>query len=293
MTSIDLSCLRSALFVPLADERFLARAHERGADALLLDLEDSVPPAQKAAARARLPDAARQLSARGATVMVRVNSTPDHLAEDLKAAAQSPVAAVFLPKVESAEHVVAAEYLLANSAAKLVALLESPAAILAAAEISQAGTRLAGLAFGSEDYCGALGIASDKAALDWPAQMLAVAARARGLAAFGLPGPVSEIEDTAAFIRLLEKAKAMGFTGCTCIHPKQVAAANRVYSPTAGEIALAEEIIAAFEAAVREGRGAFALHGRMIDAPVVDQARAILARVRSVSPPPLAPRLRD
>jgi citrate lyase subunit beta/citryl-CoA lyase len=72
----------------------------------------------------------------------------------------------------------------------------------------------------------------------------------------------------------------MGYTGCTCIHPKQVAAANRVYSPTPGEIALAKEIISAFEAALREGRGAFALHGRMIDAPVVDQARATLARAR-------------
>ena len=84
-----------------------------------------------------------------------------------------------------------------------------------------------------------------------------------------------------AFTRLLEKAKAMGFTGCTCIHPKQVAAANRIYSPSSGEIALAKEIVAAFEAALREGRGAFALHGRMIDAPVVDQARATLARVRT------------
>lgn len=276
----SLQNLRSALFVPLADDRFLARAHERGADALLLDLEDSVPPAQKAAARARLPEAARRLASLGATVMVRVNCTPDLLAEDLRAAAQSPVAAVFLPKVESPEHVVAAEYLLAGCAAQLVAMLESPAAVLDAVAISRAGTRLAGLAFGSEDYCGLLGIESSRAALDWPAQMVATAARARGLAAFGLPGPVSEIADMAAYTVLLERAKAMGFTGCTCIHPKQVAAANRAYSPTDAEIVLATEIVGAFETAVREGRGAFALHGRMIDAPVVDQARATLARAQ-------------
>ena len=280
MNPVDLPSLRSALFVPLADERFLAKAHERGADALLLDLEDSVPPAQKAAARARLPEAARRLASLGATVMVRINSAPGLLAEDLKAAAQSAVAAVFLPKVESPEHVTAAEYLLAGSAPKLVAMLESPAAVLDAVAISRAGTRLAGLAFGSEDYCGALGIASDQAALDWPAQMVATAARARGLAAFGLPGSLSEIADMAAYARLLERAKAMGYTGCTCIHPKQVAVANRIYSPTEAEIAMATEIVGAFEAAVREGRGAFALHGRMIDAPVVDQARATLARLR-------------
>ena len=239
-----------------------------------------MPPAQKTAARARLPEAARRLESLGATVMVRVNSSPELLSEDLKAAAQSRVAAVFLPKVENPEHVVAAEFLLAESAAKLVAMLESPGAVLDAVAISRAGTRLAGLAFGSEDYCGLPGIASDRAALDWPAQGVAAAARARGLAAFGLPGPVSEIADMDAYARLLERAKAMGYTGCTCIHPKQVAAANRVYAPAEAEIALAKEIVAAFDAALREGRGACALHCRMIDAPVADQARATLARRR-------------
>jgi len=279
--AVDLPALRSALFVPLADERFLARAHERGADALLLDLEDSVPPAQKIAARARLPEAARRLAALGATVMVRINSIPELFADDLKTAAQSQVAAVFLPKVESAEQVIAAERLLGGNAAKLVAMLESPAAVLDAAAIARAGTRLAGLVFGSEDYCGALGIASSAALLDWPAQMVATAARARGLAAFGQPGAITEIADMEAYARVLERAKAMGFTGTLCIHPRQVAAANRVFSPSAEEIALAREIVAAFEAALREGRGAFALHGRMIDAPVADQARATLARVRN------------
>jgi citrate lyase beta subunit len=72
----------------------------------------------------------------------------------------------------------------------------------------------------------------------------------------------------------------MGFTGALCIHPKQVAAANGVHSPSADEVALAQEIVAAYEAALREGRGAFALHGRMIDAPVAHQARATLARAR-------------
>ena len=278
--TFDLQSMRSALFVPLADERFLAKANERGADALLLDLEDSVPPAQKLAARERLPEAAHKLAAQSATLMVRVNSLPEWFADDMKAAAQTPAAMIFLPKVESVEQVLAAERLLGASPAKLVAMLESPASVLSAAEISRAGTRLAGLVFGSEDYCGVLGIASDRAALDWPAQMVATAARARGLAAIGLPGSVSEIADIEAFTRLLEKAKAMGFTGCTCIHPKQVAAANRVYSPSTEEIALAREIVAAFEVAVREGKGAFALHGRMIDAPIVDQARATLSRIR-------------
>jgi citrate lyase subunit beta/citryl-CoA lyase len=274
----SLQQLRSALFVPLADERLLERAHERGADALLLDLEDSVPPAQKAAARARLPEAARRLAALGATVMARVNSSPEWLSEDLKAAAQAPLAAVFLPKVENPEHVTAAEYLLAGCPARLVAMLESPVAVLEAVAISRAGTRLAGLAFGGEDYCGLLGIPSNQAALDWPAQAVAVAARARGLAALGLPGPVAEIADMAGYESLIRRAKAMGFTGTLCIHPKQVAVSNRVYTPTSEEIALATEIVAAFDAALKEGRGAFALHGKMIDAPVVDQARATLAR---------------
>lgn len=277
----DLTALRSALFVPLADDRFLARAPERGADALLLDLEDSVPPALKRAARARLPGAAKQLAARGAAVMVRVNAGPELVGDDLRAAAHAQAAAVFLPKVESAAQVLAAEQQLAGSDTRIVAMLESPAGILAAADIARAGKRLAGLAFGSEDYCGVLGLPSTAAALDWPAQMLAVAARARGLAALGVPGPVAEIDDMQAFERLLRRAKAMGFTGFMCIHPRQVAVANAVYSPSAEEIALAREIVAAYEAAQREGRGAVALHGRMIDPPVADQARATLARVRN------------
>jgi len=281
MHAVDLRSIRSALFVPLADGRFLAKAHERGADALLLDLEDSVPPAQKAEARARMPEAARRLAAQGATLMLRVNPAPELLAEDLKAAAQAPLAAVFLPKVESAGQLLAAERLLGGTAAKLVAMLESPAAVLDAVAIARSGTRLAGLAFGSEDYCGALGMASDKAALDWPAQMVATAARARGLAAFGQPGPIAEMADMDAYARLLARSKAMGFTGTLCIHPKQVAAANRIYAPSAEDIALALEIVAAFDAALREGRGACALHGRMIDAPVAEQARATLARVRA------------
>jgi len=275
-----LSTVRSALFVPLADERFLAKAHERGADALLLDLEDSVPPAQKAEARARLPEAARRLAVAGATVMVRVNNDAGLLADDLKAAVQARAAAVFLPKAESADQVKAASFLLDGCDAGVVAMIESPAAVLEAPAIARAGGRLAGLAFGSEDYCGALGIASSAALLDWPAQMVAVAARAHGLAAFGLPGPVAEIADMDAYTRLLEKAKAMGFTGTLCVHPKQVAASNRVYSPSDAELALAREIVAAFDAAVKEGRGAFALHGRMIDAPVAEQARATLARAK-------------
>ena len=278
MNASLLCTVRSALFVPLADERFLAKAHERGADALLLDLEDSVPPAQKAEARARLPEAVRRLAAAGAAAMVRVNNDAALLADDLKAAVRARAAAVFLPKVESADQVQAASFLLDGSDAGIVAMIESPAAVLDAPAIARAGGRLAGLAFGSEDYCGALGIASGAALLDWPAQMVAVAARAQGLAAFGLPGPVAEIADTDGYARLLEKSKAMGYTGCLCIHPKQVLAANRVHAPSDAELALAREIVQAFDAAVKEGRGAFALHGRMIDAPVAAQARATLAR---------------
>jgi len=280
MNSRDLAALRSALFVPLSDDRFLGKAHQRGADALLLDLEDSVPPARKAEARARLGDAARRLAALGAMVMVRVNATREHLAADLKAAAAAPVRAVFLPKVEHADQVTAAGFLLEGGEASVVAMLESPAAVLEAPAVARAGGRLAGLAFGSEDYCGQLGVASERAALDWPAQMVATAARAHGLAAFGQPGPVAEIADMTAYAALLARAKAMGFTGTLCIHPRQVEVSNRTYAPTAEEVALAREIVEANEAALREGRGAFQLRGRMIDPPVVDQARATLARAR-------------
>jgi len=280
MATVNLASMRSALFVPLADDRFLVKAHQRGADALLLDLEDSVPPARKAEARARLPEAARRLASAGALVMARINSTPEHRTEDLKAAARSPLAAVFLPKVESIDDIESAERELHAADTRLFAMLESPASVLAAPVLARAGRRLAGLVFGSEDYCGMLGISSASAALDWPAHMVAAAARAQGLAAFGAPGPVAEIADMEAFEHLQRKAKAMGFTGFACIHPKQVEVVNRVYSPSGEELEQAREIVVAAQAAEREGLGAFALRGRMIDAPVVAQAHATLARAR-------------
>ena len=160
-------------------------------------------------------------------------------------------------------------------------MLESPAAVLDAVAISRAGTRLAGLAFGGEDYCGAARHAPRTRRRSTGPRRRSRSRRARAAwPRFGLPGPVAEIADMDGYERLLERAKAMGFTGTLCIHPKQVAVSNRVYTPTSEEIALATEIVAAFEIAVKEGRGAFALHGRMIDAPVADQARATLARVR-------------
>jgi citrate lyase subunit beta/citryl-CoA lyase len=279
--------LTVTLFVPLTQPRFVARAHERGADAVVLDLEDSVAATHKAQARAFLPQAADVLRGRGVPTLVRVNADPALLREDLAAVAAAGLAVVVLPKVDSATGVLALEPLCgaAEAAAgrphgslRVLALIESPAGVLAAASIAHAVPRVAGLVFGAEDYCAALGIASDTAALDWPAQQVAVAARAAGGVAFGLPGSGADVMDVSGLERLARRARRMGFGGCFCIHPAQVEAARRGFLPSPAEVAQARAVVQAAEAASQAGQGAVALGGRMIDAPLVSQAESILRK---------------
>ena len=115
-----------------------------------------------------------------------------------------------------------------------------------------------------------------------PAQAVAIAARGRGLAAFGVPGPVGIIDDAAAFQALARAANAFGFTGILCIHPRQVVLADAALAPAEAEILRARRIVETFEAAVAAGTGAVAVDGQMIDGPVALQARRILARAARI-----------
>jgi citrate lyase subunit beta/citryl-CoA lyase len=278
---LDIAGLCSALFIPLTEPRFIARAHVRGADAIVLDLEDGVAARRKDAARAQLAIAVQQLASHGLPVLLRVNSNPSAMQEDLAASRAAGVRDVLLPKADvTAIERAAGLYPDVN----WIAIVESPAAVMAAPAVAAASDRLRGLAFGSEDYCAALGLSSRDANLQLPAHLIALAARAAGLAAFGLPGTISEIKDMTAFERGVRAGRAMGFTGCFCVHPSQVAVVNRVFSPTAQEIEAAHRLLHAAQVADQQGRGAVALDGQMIDAPLVAQARAVLARSRRTAP---------
>jgi citrate lyase subunit beta/citryl-CoA lyase len=289
MTREDALSLRSLLFVPALSEAFVEKAHTRGADAIIVDLEDSIAPEAKQAARTALAGVVARIASHGLPVFVRVNNEPALLAADLDAACAAGGSGVILPKAEDVAQVCsvtgtlhAAE--LARSrpvgSVALALLLESPLALLHAPGLASCDPRVVALAFGSEDYATAMGVRSSLEAMRFPAQMLAIAARAHGLAAWGLAGSIAEFSDLELFRRMAAAARESGFTGSLTVHPKQVAVVNEVFGVSDAEADEAREIVAAFDEALAQGRGAVAHEGRMLDAPVVARARLLLARAR-------------
>jgi citrate lyase subunit beta/citryl-CoA lyase len=276
---MPLKPLRSLLFLPATSEHLLAKATERGADALVIDLEDAIPPDRKAEARPMARAAVAQLAQRGATVLLRVNSEAALWAQDLQGMPLAQLAAVMLPKVETLAQLENFAQALKTRAVDnghppppIAALLETPLGVLAAEQIAQ-HPALCALGFGAEDYAGALGVPPDPGALAWPAQKVLTCAHAYGLACWGLAGSIAAVDDVAGFEHTVRSGRAMGFTGSVCIHPRQVPIVNRGFSPSAEERAWAERVVAADEAASRAGLGAVLLDGRMIDRPIVHRAR--------------------
>lgn len=277
---------RSLLFIPATSERFVASAAKRGADAVILDLEDSIAPEAKVAARAALAVHVPRLVGEGVTVFVRVNGG-DLAADDFAAAALPGVTAILVPKIESSAALRGAQRALnaaerANGLARcaigVIALLEGPNAVLDARSIAAVGGSLIGLGFGSEDFAAAMGVRPTMESLLVPAQMVAMAARGAGVQSFGLPGSIAGFQDLEELAALAAKARAIGFTGAVCIHPAQVPIVNAAFSPSAEELAWAQAVVEAFDAALARGKSAVAVQGRMVDPPVYEQAKRLLGQ---------------
>ncbi|MDB5539751.1 MAG: Citrate lyase [Devosia sp.] len=270
--------LRSLLYVPASSERFLARAHERGADAVILDLEDSVPEADKDAARQGLAAAVPAVGRNGARVFVRINSGPRQR-DDALVACRAGAFGLMVPKVQSsgaldalAGTLRAEEATIGRAALSFLALVEDPAALLDARAIA-ANHRVIGLALGSEDLATALGAMPTPDVLRYPKLMLHYATKAEGKLSLGLLQSSADYTDLDALASAAAEAKAHGFDGATCVHPSAVPVLNAGFSATAEERAWAERVLAA----AATSPGAFELDGRMVDAPVLARARRILA----------------
>lgn len=270
--------MRSLLYVPAHSDRFLAKAHERGADAIILDLEDSVPEESKDDARMGLADAVTMVRRGGATVMVRINSD-ERQHEDAFAACRAGADTLYVPKVRSAGDLGRLASVLEGVEAQagrvpmsFVALLEDPAAVLNASAIA-AAPRLVGLSLGGEDLALALGAQPNPDVLHLPKLLVHYAAKAAGLLSFGLLRSAADYSDQAAITAAALEARAHGFDGATCVHPSVVPLLNAAFAPSAEERAWAERVLARAAA----GEGAFQLDGKMIDAPIISRARAILS----------------
>ncbi len=280
---------RSLLFVPATGERFVAKAHSRGADAIILDLEDSIPAAEKDAARAALPAAAATVGQAGADVVVRINRPLDLAVPDIAAAVMPGVAALMLPKVMGPEHIrLLSEVVATREAARgmppgrtrLIALVETPEALPALPAIAAADPRMAAMGIGVEDLAMELEAQPGADMLYHFGMGLVAAARGAGILPMGSIGAFADFSDLEAYRAGLRRSRRLGFACAACIHPSQVPIINEEYGVSAEEAARARRLIAAFEAAVAEGKAAVAFEGAMVDIPVVERARRLLARAR-------------
>ena len=281
----ELPAWRSLLFVPVVREKFVASAHTRDADGIILDLEDSVPEAEKERARGLVSAAARQVGSSGADVIVRINRPWQQAFRDIEAVVGPGVMALMCPKVESPEHLfVIAEMLDSLERArglplhhtKLVALIETADAYFRVREIAKATPRLVALSLGAEDFALSVGMEPQAEALQAPKQTVIIAARAAGVLPLGFMGTVADFKDLDAFRQIVRRSRKFGFAGATCIHPSQLAILNEEYGACAADVERARRMIAAYDAAMAKGLGAVTFEGKMIDVPVVERAKALI-----------------
>jgi citrate lyase beta subunit len=279
--------MRSKLFVPGSRTELFAKALGGEADAISFDVEDSVPESVKPRARQDVADFLRTRAARESSkvIIVRVNAWGSpHFDADLAAFACAGVTLLNLPKALSSSEVQSAAALLAEAERRngikepirLLVNIESARAMRMAAEIAGAHPRVAGLQLGLADMFEALHI-DRREPRNVHAAMFAMRLAAGEHGRFAYDSAFPDIQDEEGFRREAGQAKRLGYLGKSCVHPKQVALANEIFSMDALSLATARRIVAAAELAEKQGRGAFLLEGRMIDLPIIRRAQAMLA----------------
>jgi citrate lyase subunit beta / citryl-CoA lyase len=292
MTESSLPVWRSLLFVPVTAKRFVDGAARRGADAVILDLEDSVAASEKERARALVPEAAEIVSRGGADVVVRINRPLRLAVRDIEAAVGPRVLALALPKTDSPEHVrllaeiideVEAERGMAPGTTRLTAMVETAAAFFHIAEIARAHPRLCALNLGAEDFALSAGILPEAEGLFMPKQMAVFAARAAGIMPLGFIGTVAEFHDLDGFRQTIRRSRRLGFIGASVIHPSQIPILNEEFRASAEEVGHARRVIAAYDEALAQGVGAVTVDGKMIDMPVVERARLLIEREEAIA----------
>jgi len=280
---------RSLLYVPATRADFVAKAHTRGADAIILDLEDAVAPAEKPAARAALKAATPSVRQNGAEVVVRINRPIRMAVQDIDAAIAAGADALILTKLMGPDHVRLLAEMTAESEAahgvpvgrtRFIGLVETAQALTGMEAIARADDRLVALGAGGEDLATDLGMEPTPDALYVPKMLAVVAARAAGVLPLGFIGTVAGISDMEGYRAMLRRSRALGFACASCVHPLQVPIVNEEYAARPEEVERARRMVAAFEEALAKGIGAVSFEGQMIDEPVVERARRLLARAR-------------
>ena len=285
--------LRSVIFVPGNRRDMLEKARTFDADVIMADLEDSVPPGEKLNARALVAELAPTLCSRGQKLMVRLNSLDTGLTADELATIIGPhLYGVSVGKIESTwdireiDRIASALEVRAGlmpGHIRVIPWVETARAVLTAYDIATASPRIAGVAFGAEDYTNDMGVRRSDAGEEayFARASIAVAARAAGVIA--LDSVYVRFRDEEGLRKDIQVALNMGYKGKFAIHPDQLAPINEMFSPLPDDLDYARRVVEAWHQAEAQGRGSASLDGRMIDVPVVKRARNLLTLAEAIA----------
>jgi citrate lyase subunit beta / citryl-CoA lyase len=280
---------RSRLYLPGSEPKYFINAELHAPDTIILDLEDSVHPAEKDAARILVRNALRAVDFGKCERMVRINQLPLGL-EDLAEIVPEAPDLVLLPKAERPEQVAETDRMIGELKNHhgitrpiwLIPILESALGIENALAIAGASKNLVALSIGLEDYTADLGVTKTVAGREtlYARTRLVNAARAAGVQA--IDSVFSDVGDMAGLRSWAENSRALGFEGMGCIHPGQIPVIHEAFAPSEGEVEKAQKIVGAFEEAQQRGLGVVSLGSKMIDPPVVERAQKLVERAKKV-----------
>jgi citrate lyase subunit beta/citryl-CoA lyase len=285
---------RSSLIMPVNQPRFVERAYLRGADAIVLDLEDSVSPAEKGQARTMVQDAIPVAARGGADVFVRINKPVEMMVEDLDAAIHPGLTGLAVPKAESAAEIHMLHELvgywekrrgLPDGTVQFSVSVETAKGVMRAEEIAMASSRIATIGAGPEDLALDLGIEAtvEGQELLYIKLRMVVVAHAAGVQPVGLMGTLADYADLEGLARSARGAYRVGFRGTGLIHPAQVPICNEAYAPPPEQVEWSRRVIEAFEEGLARGTASVSVDGRMIDIPIAEKAHRILARANAIA----------
>jgi citrate lyase subunit beta / citryl-CoA lyase len=274
--------ISSLLYVPGNAPRFLEKAGQRGADVVIVDLEDAVPEAAKTEARDGLAKWVPEIKRSGCQVFVRINQS-DRLIEDAIAATQAGADGLYVPKVDSVNILVRLAEKLAphekdRAPIGFVPLIEDMKGLFEVRAIAH-GPRVFALTSGGEDLATAMGAKPTPEVLRYPKLIIHYAAKEAGVLSFGMLRSTVDFADKEALRAAALEARDFGFDGATCIHPSVVPILNECFAPAPEEISWAQKVVETNEQEAAAGRGAFMLDGKFVDAPIVIRAQNLLKRL--------------
>lgn len=284
--------LRSMLFVPAYNEKFIKKAMECETDAIIFDMEDGVPKEKRKEARIILKKYLDSKAFRGRQIVLRVNPLQtDDLPEDLKLITDDQIMGIITPKISDAGNIKAFEALLdfveyreglEPGSLKLLPLIEKAQAVINVDSIAAASKRNIALLFGGEDYLDSVSGKNDcpRHLFDMPRTMIVMAARTHGL--LPIDTPFLDIKNEAAFLAEESQSCAMGFAGCLIVNPIQLSWCNSVFSPSQEEIDHAKEIIETVQRIQAQGANETVINGKMVGPPMYKRAIKVMDLVKQI-----------